>query len=281
MKGVYMNSNTYVVQKGDTLYGISKQFNTSMQRLRELNNLSSDILTIGKVLIVSPNSDSNPSECVTYTVKKGDSLYSIAKQYNSTVDAIKRYNNLTSNNLSIGQKLKLPCYMKDNDNTTMPNFVMYTVKAGDSLYSIAQQYNTTVDKIKSDNKLTSNTLSIGQVLMIADKTTDATVEECFGEDEVLEEDYVIYVVKPGDNLYSIARKYDTIVSELKRLNNLTSNNLSVGQELKIPNERRIYVVKRGDSLYSIANMFNTTVSAIKSKNNLTTNNLSIGQELII
>lgn len=276
-----MNSNTYVVQKGDTLYGISKQFNTSMQRLRELNNLSSDILTIGKVLIVSPNSDSNPSECVTYTVKKGDSLYSIAKQYNSTVDAIKRYNNLTSNNLSIGQKLKLPCYMKDNDNTTMPNFVMYTVKAGDSLYSIAQQYNTTVDKIKSDNKLTSNTLSIGQVLMIADKTTDATVEECFGEDEVLEEDYVIYVVKPGDNLYSIARKYDTIVSELKRLNNLTSNNLSVGQELKIPNERRIYVVKRGDSLYSIANMFNTTVSAIKSKNNLTTNNLSIGQELII
>ena len=276
-----MNSNTYVVQKGDTLYGISKQFNTSMQRLRELNNLSSDILTIGKVLIVSPNSDSNPSECVTYTVKKGDSLYSIAKQYNSTVDAIKRYNNLTSNNLSIGQKLKLPCYMKDNDNTTMPNFVMYTVKAGDSLYSITQQYNTTVDKIKSDNKLTSNTLSIGQVLMIADKTTDATVEECFGEDEVLEEDYVIYVVKPGDNLYSIARKYDTTVSELKRLNNLTSNNLSVGQELKIPNERRIYVVKRGDSLYSIANMFNTTVSAIKSKNNLTTNNLSIGQELII
>lgn len=276
-----MNSNTYVVQKGDTLYGISKQFNTSMQRLRELNNLSSDILTIGKVLIVSPNSDRNPSECVTYTVKKGDSLYSIAKQYNSTVDAIKRYNNLTSNNLSIGQKLKLPCYMKDNDNTTMPNFVMYTVKAGDSLYSIAQQYNTTVDKIKSDNKLTSNTLSIGQVLMIADKTTDATVEECFGEDEVLEEDYVIYVVKPGDNLYSIARKYDTTVSELKRLNNLTSNNLSVGQELKIPNERRIYVVKRGDSLYSIANMFNTTVSAIKSKNNLTTNNLSIGQELII
>lgn len=276
-----MNSNTYVVQKGDTLYGISKQFNTSMQRLRELNNLSSDILTIGKVLIVSPNSDRNPSECVTYTVKKGDSLYSIAKQYNSTVDAIKRYNNLTSNNLSIGQKLKLPCYMKDNDNTTMPNFVMYTVKAGDSLYSIAQQYNTTVDKIKSDNKLASNNLSIGQVLMIADKTTDATVEECFGEDEVLEEDYVIYVVKPGDNLYSIARKYDTTVSELKRLNNLTSNNLSVGQELKIPNERRIYVVKRGDSLYSIANMFNTTVSAIKSKNNLTTNNLSIGQELII
>ena len=81
-----------------------------MQRLRELNNLSSDNLSIGQVLIVSANSDSNPSECVVYTVKKGDSLYSIAREYNSSVDAIKRYNNLTSNNLSIGQKLKIPCY---------------------------------------------------------------------------------------------------------------------------------------------------------------------------
>ena len=78
-----MNNNTYVVQKGDTLYGISRQFNTSMQRLRELNNLSSDDLAIGQVLIVSTNSDSNPSECVVYTVKKGDSLYSICLLYTS------------------------------------------------------------------------------------------------------------------------------------------------------------------------------------------------------
>lgn len=276
-----MNNNTYVVQKGDTLYGISRQFNTSMQRLRELNNLSSDNLSIGQVLIVSVNSDSNPSECVTYTVKKGDSLYSIARQYNSTVDAIKRYNNLTSNNLSIGQKLKMPCYMKDTDNTTKPNFVMYTVKAGDSLYSIAQKYGTTVDKIKADNKLSSNTLSIGQVLMIEDNTSGTIVEECFGEDEVLEENYIVYIVKSGDNLYSIARKYNTTVSEIKSLNNLTTNNLRIGQELKIPSVGSVYIVKRGDSLYSIANKFNTTVNSIKSKNNLTSNNLSVGQELII
>ena len=276
-----MNNNTYVVQKGDTLYGISRQFNTSMQRLRELNNLSSDTLAIGQVLIVSANSDSNPSECVVYTVKKGDSLYSIAREYNSSVDAIKRYNNLTSNNLSIGQKLKMPCYMSDTDNTTKPSFIMYTVKAGDSLYSIAQKYGTTVDKIKSDNKLSSNTLSIEQVLMLDDNTKEEVVEECFGEDLVEEEDYIIYVVKSGDNLYSIAKKYNTSVSEIKSLNNLTSNNLSIGQELKIPSSGSVYVVKKGDSLYSIAKMFNTTVNSIKSKNNLTSNNLSIGQELII
>ena len=171
--------------------------------------------------------------------------------------------------------------MDDTDNTTKPNFIMYTVKAGDSLYSIAQKYGTTVDKIKSDNKLSSNTLSIGQVLMLDDNTKEEVVEECFGEDLVEDEDYIVYVVKAGDNLYSIARKYNTSVSEIKSLNNLTSNNLSIGQELKIPSSGSVYVVKRGDSLYSIAKMFNTTVNSIKSKNNLTSNNLSIGQELII
>ncbi len=276
-----MNNNMYVVQKGDTLYGISRQFNTSMQRLRELNNLSSDNLAVGQVLIVSTNSDSNPSECVVYTVKKGDSLYSIAREYNSSVDAIKRYNNLTTDNLSIGQKLKLPCYMNVPDNTTKPKFIMYTVKAGDNLYSIAQKYDTTVDKIKSDNKLSSNILSIGQVLMIDNNTGGNVVEECFGENLVEEENYIVYVVRSGDNLYSIARKYNTTVTKIKSLNNLTNNNLSIGQELKIPSSDSIYIVKKGDSLYSIAKMFDTTVNSIKNKNNLTSNNLNVGQELII
>ena len=100
-----MNNSTYIVQNGDTLYGISKQHNTSVQKIRELNNLVNDNIYPSQVLILSENGESNPSECVIYTIKKGDNLYSIARKYDTTVDAIKRYNNLTSNNLSIGQKL--------------------------------------------------------------------------------------------------------------------------------------------------------------------------------
>ena len=281
-----MNNSTYIVQNGDTLYGISKQHNTSVQKIRELNNLVNDNIYPSQVLILSENGESNPSECVIYTIKKGDNLYSIARKYDTTVDAIKRYNNLTSNNLSIGQRLKIPCYIDDKQDGEMPNYTVYTVKSGDSLYSIAKKFNTTVDKIKKDNNLTSNLLNIGDTLMIEDTSGTITVDECYGEDYDVITNYIVYIVKSGDNLYSIARKYNTSVNEIKTLNNLTSNNLSIGQELKIPTStngstQTTYTVQKGDNLYSIATKFNTTVNSIKQKNNLTSNNLSIGQKLII
>ena len=95
-----------------------------------------------------------------YTVKKGDSLYTIARNYNTTIDKIKNLNNLTSNNLSIGQILKIPTTTNTN------NSIIYTVQKGDSLYSIAKKYNTTIDNIKKKNNLTSNLLSIGQKIII-------------------------------------------------------------------------------------------------------------------
>lgn len=87
-------------------------------------------------------------------------MYSIARANNTTVDKLKNINNLTSNNLSIGQVLKLP-----SGDTTKDN-VVYTVKKGDSLYSIAREYGTTVDALKKLNNITSNTLSIGQKLLL-------------------------------------------------------------------------------------------------------------------
>lgn len=228
-----MNNKTYTVKKGDTLYGISKQFNTSAQKIRELNNLKNDNIVPSQVLIISENNGTNPNECVIYTVKKGDSLYEIAKKYNTSVDAIKRYNNLTTNNLSIGQKIRIPCNIEDNDDTVMPKYISYTVKAGDNLYNIAKKYNTTVDKIKRDNNLQSNNLTIGKILLIEDTSDQSTIEECFGEEYEAPSSNITYTVQKGDNLYSIARKYNTTVNEIKRKNNLTSNNLSIGQQLII------------------------------------------------
>lgn len=279
-----MNNKTYTVKKGDTLYGISKQFNTSAQKIRELNNLKNDNIVPSQVLIISENNGTNPNECVIYTIKKGDSLYEIAKKYNTSVDAIKRYNNLTTNNLSIGQKIRIPCNIEDNNDKVMPKYISYTVKAGDNLYNIAKKYNTTVDKIKRDNNLQSNNLTIGKILLIEDTSDQSTIEECFGEEYEAPSSNITYTVQKGDNLYSIANKYNTTVNEIKSLNNLTSNNLSIGQQLRIPTNASgniTYTVQKGDNLYSIARKYNTTVNEIKRKNNLTSNNLSIGQQLII
>ena len=150
------NKNIYIVKSGDSLYKIAKEFNTTVNELKEINNLSSNLLSIGQKLII-PNNNKEITNTNTYTVKSGDSLYKISKLFNTTVDELKRINNLSNNLLSIGQILIIP---SDNDNIT------YIVLKGDSLYSISKKYNTTVDKIKNDNNLTNNLLSIGQKLII-------------------------------------------------------------------------------------------------------------------
>ncbi|MEG1288160.1 MAG: LysM peptidoglycan-binding domain-containing protein [Bacilli bacterium] len=200
-----------------------------------------------------------------YTVKLGDSLYSIAKKFKITINELKDANNLQSNLLSVGQNIIIP------KKEIKEELITYTVKPGDTLYSIAKKFNISVDKLKDINKLSTNLLSIGEVLNINEGKTD------------IAEDISKYYVKKGDSLYSIAKKYNTNVDTLKSLNKLNTDVLSIGQILTLPsiNNKVTYVVIKGDNLYNIASKFKTTVSAISELNNLSTSNLSIGQTLLI
>ena len=136
----------------------------------------------------------------------------MARRFNTTIDEIKRLNNLSTNNLSIGQKLII------NQNYETSDYKTYQVKKGDSLYAIAQRFNTTVDELKKINGITNNILSIGQILRIPNSN---------------QSENIIYTVVAGDNLYQIAKKFNTTVSNIKKNNNLTSDNLSIGQRLII------------------------------------------------
>ena len=196
-----------------------------------------------------------------YVVQNGDSLWKIANKYGITVNELKSLNNLTSNNLTVGQILEVPG-STSNDGT-------YTVKSGDSLWKIANQYGLTVAELKSLNNLTSDNLSIGQVLKVSGGSSGNSSNTASNT----------YTVKAGDSLWNIANKYGITVDELKNLNSLTSNNLSIGQVLKVPSGGNTYTVKSGDSLWSIANRFGTTVDTIKRLNGLTSNTLMIGQKL--
>ena len=100
--------NIYTVKKGDTLYQIASRYNTTVDAIKSLNNLTSNVLTIGQVLKIPTMTSSGGNNSISYTVKRGDTLYQIASRYHTTVDAIKRLNNLTSNILNIGQVLKIP-----------------------------------------------------------------------------------------------------------------------------------------------------------------------------
>ena len=257
------DTNKYTVKSGDSLWNIAKKFNISVEELKSANNLNSNLLQIGQVLNIPMIDEPISGDYTIYIVKSGDSLYKIARQFDTTADTLIDYNNLSTTNLSVGQQILIP-------TTNNMDYETYIVKQGDTLYKIANQYNTTVNELKSLNNLSTNTLSLGQKILIPKEQIEPNNE-------------IQYVVKQGDNLYVIANNYGISVNELKNYNNLTSNLLQIGQILKIPtaNENITYIVKSGDNLYSIANKYNTTPENIKRKNNLTSNLLQIGQILLI
>ena len=171
--------------------------------------MTSDKLTINQQLLIPKNTESGVKNDGIYTVKKGDTLWDIAKLYNTTVNEIKSLNNLTSNVLQIGQVLKIP--------TSSTGEINYVVQKGDNLSTIASKFNTTIDAIKSLNNLSTTVLQIGQILKIPGSTN-----------------YNTYIVEKGDSLWKIAQKYGTTVNQLMKINNLSSTTLQIGQSLLIP-----------------------------------------------
>ena len=279
-------NQTYTVKRGDTLYGISNQFGVSVTELAELNKVNANTLKIGQILNIPSKSGTNPNNMFMYTVKLGDSLYSIAQKYNTTVKAIQDLNYLKDTKLSIGQVIRIPEMYTPEDQMIMPSYINYTVKSGDTVYSIAKANNIDPQILIKDNGIIDNKLKVGQNLRI--RVMESEIEECFGPDytpPINTNLTTTYTVKKGDSLYSIAKKFNTSVNNIQNLNNLKTTSLSIGQKLKIPqtspNTETTYTVKSGDNLYSIARKYNTTVDSIKKKNNLKSNLLSIGQKLII
>ena len=240
------NMFMYTVKAGDTLYKIAQKYNTTPQKISDLNYLKSTNITPGQVLRIpetyTKEEDMYLPSYTNYIVKKGDTLYSIAKANNITTDILIKDNSLTDNNLKIGQILKIripsgeegvfeeclgPDYTPPETNT-IPVLTTYTVKAGDNLYAIAKKYNTSASAIMNLNNLPNTNLSIGQKLKIPATSTVTPTKPSTPSSSS-----TIYTVKSGDSLYAIARKFGTTVDAIKSKNNLTSNNLAIGQKLLI------------------------------------------------
>ena len=158
--GVDAGVTEYVVRSGDTLWLIARRFNTTVDAIMRLNGLTSDNLSIGQVLRI-PAAESSGGSYFEYTVRSGDTLWQLARKYGTTVDAIMRLNGLASDNLSIGQILRIP-----TAESSGGSYFEYTVRSGDTLWQLAQKYGTTVNAIKNLNGLSSDILNIGQVLLI-------------------------------------------------------------------------------------------------------------------
>ena len=243
-------------------------------RNKLINKLNDYVEGVVQAIAEYTNTPYSPPETEDfYIVKKGDTLYKIANDYNITVQALKDINNLVTDTIEVGQKQ----FLKSEQTTPKT----YIVKKGDTLYSIATAFNTTPNKIKQENNIQGNTIYIGQELKLPSPIlppTSPPITEDPGN-----EIYTIYTVKIGDSLWSISREYNISVQELIDINDLLTTTIKVGDQLKVPAElnEEIYVVKPGDTLWSIAKKNNITVEDLKNKNNLSSNLLSINQQLII
>jgi len=196
-----------------------------------------------------------------YTVKVGDTLWTIAKQYNLNIDELKNLNNLTNNMLTVGQRLKISNIPANEDT--------YTIQAGDDLYSIAKRYSLTINELRLLNNLTSDLLSVGQQLVVKPKNNI--------------DNYINYMIQAGDSLYRIAQANNTTVNAITQLNNLTLSELNIGQVIKIPKvvKDNVHMVRPNDSLYEIARQYNTTVDKLREANNLISDILIVGQKILI
>ena len=154
--------------------------------------------------IVTPEKKENSN---TYTVKAGDTLWNIARKYNTTVEEIMKLNNLKNDLLSIGTVLTIP----EISQSTSTN--RYTVKAGDTLWNISKRYNTTVEELMMLNNLSNDLIMIGQELILPNTN--------------------VHIVKAGDTLWNIAKRHNTTVENLMKINNLSSDLIKIGQVIRL------------------------------------------------
>ncbi len=193
---------------------------------------------VGSALAVTP------AEAQTIKVKSGDSLWKLAQNYNTSVDAITSANHLKSTVISIGQTLNIPNGKSDagdkkpsskNSGTTKS---VYTVKSGDSLWLIASDFKMSVQELKKLNGLTSDLIRAGQKPQVTGKVSSSTDQkktapgEDSNSDKKQSSSSGTYKVKLGDSLWKIANSVNMTIAELKVLNNLKTDTIYVNQVLK-------------------------------------------------
>ncbi|MEH7084436.1 LysM peptidoglycan-binding domain-containing protein [Neobacillus drentensis] len=249
-------ADTYKVQKGDSLSKIAQKYHTSVKEIKTANGLKSDFISVNQMLKITVASKmTQASQPTTYTVVKGDALIKIANRYHVTLAELKKWNNLNTTIIHVGQKLKVsapkqttttakpatPAKPTTTATTTNTTTGVYTVQKGDYLGKIAGKHSTTVTNIKSLNKLKSDMIYVGQKLKVPAKKAPvtsakpvATTPPKTTTPTTSVKETTDYIVQSGDTLGKIAGKYKLTVKDLKALNKLTSDNIYVGQKLKVP-----------------------------------------------
>jgi len=270
----------HTIRAGDTFYKLSIQYKVSLESILRANpGVDPNNLQIGQVVCIPAATPPQPL-CpggTLYTIRAGDTIYNLANRYNVSVDDILRANpGIDPNNLQIGQVICIPA-------PRCPGGTLYTIRAGDTIYNLANRYNVSVnDILKANPGIDPNNLQIGQVICIPAATPPQP--SCPGG--------TLYTIRAGDTIYNLASRYNVSVNDILKANpGIDPNNLQIGQVICIPAATppqpscpggMLYTIKAGDTIYNLANRYNVSVDDIlKANPGIDPNNLQIGQVICI
>ncbi len=261
----------HTVLEGETLHSIAQANGITVDALKAVNNLTSDEIKAGDVVTIPDEkmakaalankteaasapatrpavhaSEVHKTEAekaaeeakpIQHVVRSGESLGKIARRYGVTIDDIKAHNDIESNVVHKGQLLLIPrksgevaeSKPAETKSAEVKETVTHKVRKGDTLGKLATQYGVTVDAIREANGISDSDIMVGQDLKIPGASASAKKKATTPKQST-----VTYKVRSGDTLGGIAARYGTTVKAIKRASGISSDRLSVGQRLKIP-----------------------------------------------
>ncbi len=346
------------VRRGDSLSEISDRYGITMSELKKWNHLRSNKAPMGRRLkIITKEAVASQDKKVTkpdttsvkesttiasntakifkeekvisykdvvkyHKVKRGDNLGEISDKYGVSVAELKKWNKLRNNNLIAGANLKIiknervvttvRKEVKADKNATETSVAsneanenpsdFYEVQKGDNLFSIAKKFNVSLEDLKKWNNLNDLNVEQGSKLALINSDVEPAKEATYKTEVKITE----HIVDKGDNLGSIARKYDVSIADIKEWNKIEDNNIQLGAKLIVAkkyvvstdtkntqtkkeniavndrDEVKLYYVKKGDSLFSIAKKYpGVSISDLKKWNGIKNERLKAGMKLKI
>ncbi|MGQ1889758.1 LysM peptidoglycan-binding domain-containing protein [Thermophagus sp. OGC60D27] len=289
----------HVIQGGEGLYSIARQYNVSQQEILEANPRLEGQLQKGQILripvIVGRNSNDDElkksSRFILHTIEKGQTVWYISQKYGVRVEDIYRNNPGSRQALIVGSIIKVPVVENRSVSPTQSiddGFLIYEIKPGDTLYSLSHQYGVGIEDILQYNPGVRNGILVtGSLIRIPVKKQETrgqgTVSSENKASHITGDKYIYHEIQPGQTLFSISRRYQTDVDEIKYANpGLNPNELKPGYMLRIPRQEKqiqeinapqeeddlfeFHKVRRKETLFSISRRYNVDMDILKTVN---------------
>ncbi len=285
----------YEVKQGDGFYGISKMFGVSQKEISEANPKSILGLKPGDILYIPVIDGRNSNlleikasdDFIYHTVLKGQTWYYLSNKYNVSIDDIKKHNLGTDNDLLIGAIIKIPAPKPTAiKKQASSDYIYHKVSPKETLYSIAQEYQSHVDTVlKYNQALRGGILVVGSIVRIPANTKtllSSATQEVDNTQHLEDEKFFYHPIQGGETIYSLSKKYRISQNDLEYANpNLNPNQLPMGFVVKIPKDKVknklleqssseddfvIHTVKRKETIYSIAKHYGVEISDIQKAN---------------